>query len=71
MVRCLPRFLAIQRWRRSRKFACLHKAGRHEFSAEWLDPFVRRVYWLTPLARKPPSTTRVCPVTKEAASEQR
>jgi hypothetical protein len=28
-------------------------------------------YWLTPLARKPPSTTRVCPVTKEAASEAR
>jgi hypothetical protein len=29
------------------------------------------IYWLTPLARKPPSTTRVCPVTKEAASEAR
>lgn len=28
-------------------------------------------YWLTPLARKPPSTTRVCPVTKEALSEAR
>lgn len=38
MVRCLPRFLAIQRWRRSRKFACSHKARRHEFSAVRLDP---------------------------------
>ena len=38
MVRCLPRFLAIQRWRRSRRFACSQKAGRHEFSAERLDP---------------------------------
>ncbi len=28
-------------------------------------------YWLTPLARKPPSTTRVCPVTKDAPSEAR
>src|SRR5258708_12244780 len=31
----------------------------------------RQSYWLTPLARKPPSTTRVCPVTKDAASEHR
>jgi hypothetical protein len=32
---------------------------------------IRLDYWLTPLARKPPSTTNVCPVTKEAASEAR
>ena len=28
-------------------------------------------YWLTPLARKPPSTTKIWPVTNEALSEAR
>ncbi len=36
-------------------------------------PFIlsAEYYWFTPLARKPPSTTSVWPVTKEAASEAR
>ena len=28
-------------------------------------------HWLTPLARKPPSTARICPVTKVDASDAR
>ncbi len=38
-----------------------------EIPLKWLV----RVYWFTPLARKPPSTTSACPVTKDAASEAR
>ena len=45
------------------------KRGVAEMARSWV--VIYPIYWLTPLARKPPSTTRVSPVTKDAASDER
>jgi hypothetical protein len=39
--------------------------------AEWGTEIVRTSYWLTPLARKPPSTAMIWPVVNDEASDAR
>lgn len=50
---------------------CCERVREPTFVRSQLRELELHLYWFTPLAKKPPSTTRTCPVTNEAASEAR